>query len=485
MKTLLAATAMSLIAVSCPVYAQSAIEQTLEFYIEMANQDGKIEYSSKDSGDDYVEYKDVVIAAPNGELEITTPWLRAADVDGGMAEISFAPEMNVSIKESAEAPATTFVVSSENLVLTTNTIVMDPSALTTIHVDLVSDSLEVSDLVSGVPDMLRDLSFSQTAGVISFNLDLETMKSSGGWSADAITMAYDFSIEGQTQKAVSEMVDLDVTFDLDVPQGEEDIMAFLDGTKNAVIKMTTGASSGSGSFADPNMAITYEGSGEGSEAEISMVGGNVLYMVKGGALDYTITPEGLPIEPVNLSMSEMLMNFAIPFGSTTEMSEANMTMRLADLVIGESAWNLFDPGATLPRDPINVDVNISANVQFAEDLMMVSQMNPMGAVKISDATINSFLIELAGAKATAEGGLTFDPNMPMPIPSGTVTIMLDGVTTLTQKLVDLGIVPAGEAAQFMAMLPMFAQPVGDDNYSSEIEFKGMEGVTVNGMPIPM
>ena len=485
MNNLMAGTAVILITASCPAFAQSVIEQTLDFYIVEANKNGKVEYSSKDSGLGYVEYKDVVIASPGKELEITAPWMRAADLEGGLAELSFPAEIQVSFRENESAPASTFTLSSENLVLTTNTIVMDPTTLSTVHVDIVSDSLSLTNFTSVIPEVLRELSFLQTNGKLSFDLDLATMKSSGGWSADALEVAYEFSIEGQTQKAVSAASDFDLTFDLDVPQGEYDFPSYINGTKNAVIKMTSGPASGSGSFADQNMALSYAGTGEGSEIEMSIVGGNLLYLVRTGAVDYTITPDGMPIEPVAVSMSEMLMNVAMPFGSTTEPSEANMTVKLADLVVGDSAWALFDPGATLPREPINVDVNVSANVQFAEDVIMASQMNPMAAVKISDATINSFLIELAGAKATADGALTFDPNMPMPVPTGKVTVMLDGVTTLAQKLVDLGLVPAGNVAQFSAMLPMFAKEVGTDSYTSDIEFNGMQGVTVNGLQIPM
>ena len=485
MNRLLAGTAITLISLSCPAFAESQVELTIEQYIAMGNADGgKVEYSSKDSGADYVEYKDVSIADPEGEMLITTDWLRATEGADGTTTMTFADAVNVSVKTNGAAEATSFVISSDNLELTTNMLVPDPTTLTAFSLNVVADMLKIGDL-AGDTSMLHALDLTLDQTNLSFNFDMTTMKASGGWSAASLDAIYDFEVEGQAQKADSKMADFDLTFDMDVPQGEQDMPAYLNGTKNAVFKMTAGPSSGSGSIVDPNFAVDYTGTGEGSDIEISMIDGDLLYHIEGGKVAYTIAPQGMGIEPVDIAMTDVLMNIGVPFGATTAPEEANIALKMTDLVIGESAWALVDPGKTLPRDPLNIDIDISSNVQFADDLMMASQIDPMNAVKPSDATINTFLVSVAGAKASADGTLTFDPAMPIPLPTGTITVALEGVTTLAQKLADLGLVPAEQVGMLGGMLNVFAKPVGEDSYTSDIEFKGMEGVTVNGTPIPM
>ncbi|MEO8529777.1 MAG: DUF2125 domain-containing protein [Deltaproteobacteria bacterium] len=480
-----AATAVSLIFLTCPAFAESQVELTIEQYIAMGNAEGgKIEYSSKDSGADYVEYKDVKIANPEGDFLLDTAWMRATEGTDGLTTLTFADAVNVSVKANGAAEPTSFVISSENLSVATNMLVPNPETLTSFTYNMAADTFNIGDL-AGDTSVLHALDMTFDDMDLAFNFDMATMKSVGGLKAASIDALYDFAMEGQQQKADSKMSDLDISFDLDVPQGEQDMPAYLNGTKNAVVKMTAGASSGSGSIVDPNFAVDYTGTGEGSEIELSIVDGDLLYHVSGGAIAYNIAPVGMPIEPVDISMSEMLMNVAVPFGSTDAPGEANVAIKLADLVIGESAWAMIDPDKTLPRDPMNVDMDISANVQFAEDFIMESQMNPMGAAKPMDATINSFLISFAGANATATGAVTFDPTMPMPLPTGAINVALKGATGLAQKLAALGLVPMEQVGMFNGMLGMFAKPVGEDSYSSDIEFKGMEGITVNGMPIPM
>ena len=485
MKRLLAATAFSLIAVTCPVYAQSQIELTLEQYIAMGNADaaGSITFSGKDSGADYVEYKDVKITAPDGSFTLETAFLRATEVDG-MTALTFAPTINVSMVANGAAGPTNFVVSSENLVVTTNTIVADPSTLTSYHVDLAADTLKVGDL-SGDTTVVKALNVEQTAPVISFDFDMATMKAKGGWSSKVLNLVYDFAMDGTAQKVDSKNTDLVLTFDMDIPQGEMDMPAFLSGQKNMLIKMTSGGAEGSGSMTDPTMSIDYTGKGGPSALEFSIVGGNFLIDMVGTDIAYNFSSPNMGIPPVDVSMSEMALRTAVPFGATTAPGEANVVLKMGDLAIGDAGWMMIDPNGALPHDPLNVDIDVSANVQFPADIMSAAMMDPMSAAKFSDATINTFEISAAGADVTADGSLTFDPAMPAPLPTGIISVSLDGVVGLMNNLAAMGMIPADQVGMFTGLLGVYAVPAGEDSYTTDIEFKGMEPPTINGQPLPM
>jgi hypothetical protein len=485
MKRLLAATAFSLIAVTCPVYAQSQIELTFEQYIAMANADaaGSITFSGKDSGADYVEYKDVKIAAPDGSFTLETAFLRATEVSG-MTALTFAPAVNISFLAQGAAAPTNFVVSSQNLVVTTNTIVADPSTLTTYHVDLAADALKIGDL-TGDTAVLKALNVEQTAPVISFDLDMASMKAKGGWTTKTMNLLYDFAVDGTAQKVSSTNTDMALTFDMDVPQSEMDMPAFMSGQKNMLIKMTSSGAEGSGSMTDPTMSIDYTAKGGPSAVELSMVGGNFLIDMIGSDVAYNLSSPAMGVPPVDLSMSQMAIRTAVPFGATTAPGEANIVFKMADLVIGETGWAMIDPGATLPRDPLNIDVDVSSNVQFPADIMSAAMMDPMSAAKFSDATINSFAISAAGADVTADGSLTFDPSIPAPLPTGVISVSLNGVVGLMNNLAAMGMLPADQVGMFSGLLGVYAVPAGDDSYTTDIEFKGMEPPTVNGQPLPM
>lgn len=485
MKRLMAATAFTLIAATCPIYAQSAVELTLEQYIAMGNASApnSITYSSKDSGADYVEYRDLKIVPPDGSASIEFPTLRAAAANG-MTTLTFPATVKVSFTAPGDTGPSSFTLASENLVVTTNIVVPDPSTLTTFHVELAAGSIKLSDLVSGNP-ALKELAFDMMSPALSFDLDMATMKTKGGLTVASYNVAFVGEDTGMATTMKTKGETIDIAFDMDVPAGEEDMPAYLKGEKNMLVTFALGPNEGASSITSPELSYALEGKADGSSGSFSMVDGNLLLNSQGTGATYMVSSDTIGLAPTELIFKDMVVNYALPFGSTDAMAPANIAIKLGELTIGEGLWAMFDPAQTLPRDPLTIDVNLNGNVQFDPNFVEMMETMPQAAMKFENVDFTSFLIAAAGAKFSATGNLTFDPNLPVPAPSGILTVAIDGVTGLAEKLVGLGMIPPEQVEMLAPLLGVYAVPVGEDSYTSDIEFKGMEPPTINGQMMPM
>ena len=99
-------------------------------------------------------------------------------------------------------------------------------------------------------------------------------------------------------------------------------------------------------------------------------------------------------------------------------------------------------------------------------------------------TVKQLSLDAVGAKISANGELTAPEGKTLDTPVGTLHARLEGVNTLIDTLVSMGLVPQEQVTGYRMMLAMFTKPVeGKDEMTSDIEFKEDGSVLANGQQI--
>ncbi len=483
-----AATAVALLALTSPALSQEQLELTLDQYVAMIKAEGgRFDYSAKNVGSDgSVEYRDLKLAAGDGSFGIDTQWLRATP-DGDSVAVTVAPSVLVTMTQAGATESSTVTMTSENFSLVTNAIVPDPAILEIFSVALTADALKVGDMTGSNP-YLTALNIEQTGLAIAFNYDGPAQTAAGSWTADVIDGVYAIVMEGMESSTDSTLNDFVMSVDFDIAD-EASFPLFLTGEKNFSAKFSTSGSTGTGTTAQPGMSFSYESTAGASSAVVEIIDGLMTYSIKGVDAAMLLTPVGMPMPPVNLTMKEVGMDVIVPFNAVDTPAEAKVALKFGELAVGEELWSMFDPGQTIPRDPLNIDINLTSMIQIVGDLSAAiggAVTSPTEVANINDLTINSFLISMAGASVKAGGGLTFDNTGPFPLPKGIVNVEINGAQGLSQKLVELGLIDAMQSGMAMGMIMSFGKPgAGTDQFTSEVEFLEDGSITANGQPLPM
>ena len=376
----------------------------------------------------------------------------------------------------------TFHIITDGMEFTTNGLLREAMSKEDVSVDFGADSFRLKGGEADSPVLRKLLA---DFGAVNFKMLASEEQShvEGNLDLDKMDAIYDFTTDGMKQEGAQTSGPLNVTFAFDVPSDESDAMGYLDGSKSAIFKMTGGASTSTSSFDDGDINLTVASTADPSSLLLQMVDGTFLYDVQGGKLQATVTPgAGIPIPPVDLGLSALGMKIAIPFNTADAPEKASVNLVVSDLTVSEGLWSMIDPGKTIPRDPAQINIDLEAMVQL-DPVAMAAGADPMEAGKIHSLDINEILLSVAGAMAKVNGAFTFNNDGPFPMPLGKANIELDGITTLSDKLVALGLLDQMQAGMAMGMMMAFAKP-GDqpDQFISEITVSE-DGILANGQPI--
>jgi len=252
-----------------------------------------------------------------------------------------------------------------------------------------------------------------------------------------------------------------------------------------ILNVMSGPATSTFSTDDKSMPMAISSAGEGGTAVLSLDGGMFRLHSEMGALDYTVTPDMsvMPLPPFNASIASGMMELQVPVAPSEDFRDVAVGLKFNGLTLGDTVWGMFDPDGKLPRDPANLELDLDARMQLNEDLSDApSAGSPMNVGEVESVDLNSLLLSAAGALITAKGAVTMDNSGPVPMPNGAVDINVEGVQTLTQKLVDLGLIPQMYVGVVMGAIMGFSKPVGDDAFTSKIEFKD-GSILANGQQI--
>jgi len=193
--------------------------------------------------------------------------------------------------------------------------------------------------------------------------------------------------------------------------------------------------------------------------------------------------------PINVSIAEYGIAFGMPLSRTEEPAPFKAGINLTEIAINDEIWMLGDPGGQLPHDPITAQIGISGTATWLFDLLdPAQQMDLMRSdmpLEPNSVQIDTLNIQAIGLDVTGDGAFTFDNTRPGPIPGlpapeGQVSITANGVNSLMDTAVAMGLIGQNEVMQTRMMMGIFATATGNDGLTSTLEINGEGHVIVNG-----
>lgn len=205
---------------------------------------------------------------------------------------------------------------------------------------------------------------------------------------------------------------------------------------------------------------------------------------------FTVSGPEIPFPEVAVGFTETAFNVLMPVSKSETPQDFAFVTKLVDFTISEDVWGMFDPAATLARDPATFIFDVKGTGFWKADIMdpafQMEGAEPPGELTSLDLT--QALVRAAGAEVGATGALTFDNTdlvtfQGAPAPTGTINIDIKGANTLIDNLIAMGLLPEDQAMGARMMMGMFARPgAGPDELTSVIEFKD-GGLFANGQQL--
>ena len=313
----------------------------------------------------------------------------------------------------------------------------------------------------------------------------------GAESADVAVVVTDAET-GNAMNFSGKINDLATTANMSIPMDVVDPQAMFAAGMAMAGGYTFGASSYVFSVTDPATGDT-----SGTATALS---GTTDFSFDMAAMAYDTTTLGLNIEltsaampfPVKLSVAEVGLGVLFPLAKGTEPSDWASSLNLTDLTVNDEIWAMIDAGNALPHDPATVVMDLSGTATMLFDVLDPAQQEAMNAGaapgQLNSVAINDLTVKLAGAEVMGTGAFTFDntdtTTIPgMPRPEGSFELNINGVNSLLDKLIGMGLIPEDQAMMPRMMMGMFATVVGEDQLTSKIEIDANGGIFANGQQI--
>jgi len=481
------------IGLSTPALAQDDLVGFLDGISGMAPQmGGAVSFSERNVGaDNSVEYRGLFISAPGGDLVITADWLKAVPSASTPGQVTFtlSPNASVSINDSSFPAPIVVNIANNGLTVTVDGLTSGQSA-ETLNYSVSANSLSVTTEVGGNP-FLRAFDMALTDFAVDFSISPGTMLITNSASIGSADYTYDFiSPEQDEIKGTGTFANFEYAlsfFGVD----DDRFTEYMTGELNAFFELAMGKSTGSASISNRDIDMAYSGVSEGLSLTATMQDGRLTVSEVVDATVYSFTKlniEGLPVPPFDFSIDGLEFAVSFPFSTGGGFENASISLALRNLAVSETLYSMFDPGQVISRDPVNIVVDVSANVKssidWSDPQSAFMSGNPADFGEVQDMMINELNVSAAGVMLAVTGSAMIDSSMGIPLPTGTATVMVSGIQALANGLVELGFIPPEQVGMAMGMMLAFARP-GDmaDEFISDIVFSP-EGITANGVPLP-
>ncbi|MEM8789580.1 MAG: DUF2125 domain-containing protein [Pseudomonadota bacterium] len=344
-------------------------------------------------------------------------------------------------------------------------------------IDVTMDIASEADL-----NMQLDMGFQDTAGTIGYALSdrsIDYRVAAGRVTAEVTVpetdgAAADISATYDDVQITSQAVLTDTTDPLAIYATDMLTTAELTAASSAIGFRLTGAG--------PEITGTLTGGSSG--LDIGVGAGGLDYAISGEAVDVDVQGGALPV-PVIGSMARYLTRIALPVIPDEDLSDIVLDVSIEDLTLDDALWGLFDPGAAIPRDPVSLRLDLTAQGRALTNVMTPEEAMP-GEMPYEFGSVSLNTLELRGAGVDISGSGQADilNDGPFPQPVGAVDLRIAGLGGLLDTLSASGLVGPGQLLPVQIMLGTFAQPTDEsDVFTSRIEADAEGRITANGVAL--
>lgn len=474
------ATAMCLISAT-PVFADVQTTEVLEEYFDLFKSTPiTIDVGAKDDGSRFTQWNDIVLKYEGNNAVVNIPWIKVSRKLLGGMEMTFAEEVNGAFQgfSEREGEPVKFVVLSKGAVVDIDGDAGGRSYTSTFD-EMVFKTVGSDEIV--IDAKVTDGASAQT--IKKGKVDI----ASGDFNIANMVMNYAFEIGDQSMTSNSSFDAMSGTFEVPLYKDfdPEKPMSFFDTEQNMAIDYKIGSGVSQTTISDingPVEVVTKHGTGFGKLALLDTV-----VELSGTTKDvsYNVSASAMGLPPIQLHMDEAIAKLVVPLDNIEDAKTSELKFSMTGMKLSEDVWSMFDPQAILPRDDIDIDIDLSADMRWLKKIadIDVNDKHQAPPVAVDSAKINALNLRLAGAELKTEGAVVLDNSQFPPVPDGTVNVSLTGAQALLTKLSETGLLPVQNALAIRGMSAVFFADQGEDHLVSTIKMHKNGRITANDIPI--
>ena len=190
---------------------------------------------------------------------------------------------------------------------------------------------------------------------------------------------------------------------------------------------------------------------------------------------------------VVVTVDEFAWDVSVPLPKQPITQEAEIGLRIDGLQLSNAGWNMIDRAMILPRDPIDVAVDLRVGLRWLMDAWLLTPQDLTSdtvPVVVETVTLNGARLSAMGAELVAKGALAALPtdlSGSTAAPTGVVDLTLTGGLTLLDKLAAAGLLAPDQAAGAKLILGLFStEGAAPDIRHSQIEMRTDGSIFANG-----
>lgn len=438
-----------------------------------------------------------VSVARDGAGQVNIAQVVLTEAPDGSVQASFPDSVEMTLSPDSGEAGVLVVQEGLTVILREGS---GPGAM--VH-DITADLLEARfSAYDGDPAQATEFIFDIAFATQGLALTARTLP--GDMARTSVTMtaeSFDYEIISRLQVAESDSVqtstsaDVTVTLELSVPAtmpllamtGPADLAQALRDGLSARMTFDQGVTEQTDATSDPFMAYdvaitTQPGS---SVATLDRSGMAVEGTLEGGALAGTFgdMPEG----SFEASFGVFDMLFRMPLIDNGSGDDFAFRMGLADVVLGDALWDLFDAGRVFPREAAALEIDMAGKARLDLLALMVEEGGADAAPmpEILSLDLRRVALALAGSSLAGQGAFAFATGADgLPVPDGRASFTLTGADALLDGVVATGLATVDDVGGLRMLMGMFLRPGPEaGSLVSEVEARPDGSVLLNGMRV--
>jgi hypothetical protein len=212
------------------------------------------------------------------------------------------------------------------------------------------------------------------------------------------------------------------------------------------------------SFEEPGEAFSVYYANDGGNFGIALSNAEFRYDLAAEAMETRVSGSDIPV-PVTVSAASSELSLTVPLAASATPSNAAVRLGYRDLAVNDEVWSLIDPTGSVPRHPLTVVLDATAQVQLMVNLLSEEAMameQPPGELRA--LSVSELEVTFGDTSLTGAANMTFAPGQVVPQPVGRADLSLVGGNALLDQLQGAGVLNAEQAGMARGVAGMFTRP---------------------------